>query len=262
MDNEKLVELLEEIAPPEAGADWDNSGIQIQIHSHCRKVLVALEITHRVIDEAIAKEVDWIVTHHPLFFDNIKSFNAFCREDPVNEYALRCIRENINVYSTHIPFDNALGGNNEYLGKLLKLEDVHRPETVKENIPFVVGTLSRRQSLKEFVSLVKETLDLEWSELQVVEGRQEKIQKVGITTGGGSDFFTYALQENCEAFLTGELKYHDSLKAKELGLHMVGAGHYGTVKIFIKNMAEQLRQHVPASVMVVESVESTNPYVV
>ncbi len=261
MDRRRFVEIIEAIAPPRAGASWDNSGIQIQVHDDCNRILVALEINHRIIDEAVANQADWILTHHPLFLPAFKSIDRWRAADPTDHYAIRCIQENINVYSTHIPFDNAPEGNNGYLGRLLGLEDVHRPSHLEETIPFMVGNLSSPMILEDFLSLLEKRLDLSPGEITVVEGRAERIQKIGMTTGAGSDFFPYALEEGCQLFLTGEARYHDSLKAKEMGIHMVGAGHHGTEKIFIPNMAGQLKQRAP-SLTVLESIESTNPYMI
>lgn len=125
-----LLNILDEIAPLEWFEGEDPSGIQIHDGKEdIGKVLVCLEINDAVIDEAIGKKADMIITHHPLLFHPLAKVDP---ADPVGRYVLRAIRAGIDVYSSHLPFDAAARGNNMYLAELLKLQDVSVPDTWDE----------------------------------------------------------------------------------------------------------------------------------
>ena len=105
--------VLNHIAPLSLQEEWDNSGMQIDTgREEINKILVSLEITSEVIEEAIAAKAQMIVTHHPLIFHPVKRIQV---DDVVGNYILRLIRAEIPVYSAHTCFDSAPGGNNEYI---------------------------------------------------------------------------------------------------------------------------------------------------
>jgi dinuclear metal center YbgI/SA1388 family protein len=116
-----IVRQLEQIAPPEYAASWDNTGLQIggsfdRIHS----ILVALDITHGVIHEAVKKKVDLIITHHPLFFRPIKRIRT---DSGTGRLVQRLLREEITVYAAHTNLDVVQDGVNDILGKAMGLEE-------------------------------------------------------------------------------------------------------------------------------------------
>lgn len=125
-----FLELMNDIAPLDWYEDEDNSGIQIHDgKEEINKVLVCLEMNDAVLDEAIEKEADMIVTHHPLLFHPLKKIDP---KDPAGRYVMRAIQNGIDVYSSHLPFDGAARGNNMYLAELLKLQNVCIPDTWDE----------------------------------------------------------------------------------------------------------------------------------
>lgn len=100
---EKIGETIEKISPLYTQEPWDNSGFQIKFEAApVSKVLVALEITDDVIDEACALEAEAVVTHHPMFFN---SLNNIYDNDVTGNYIVKLIQNNINVYASHTPFD-------------------------------------------------------------------------------------------------------------------------------------------------------------
>lgn len=122
--------LMERIASTSWFKDEDNSGIQIECGKKTiRRVLVCLEINDSIIEEAKKKKADMIITHHPLLFHPI---NKISGDTPVGRYVLALIKAGIGVYSSHLAFDTAPMGNNMYLARLLKLQDVAVPEDWNE----------------------------------------------------------------------------------------------------------------------------------
>jgi putative NIF3 family GTP cyclohydrolase 1 type 2 len=104
------------LAPRELEEEWDNSGMQINMgNNEVSRVLVALEITKSLIAEAMMKGVDFIITHHPLLFNKIDQVD---NNDIIGNYIIDLVKADISVYSAHTTFDEAFGGNNEYLADL------------------------------------------------------------------------------------------------------------------------------------------------
>jgi|GEM_PF-583489 len=124
MKTTRLVELIEEIAPS-WWHDEDPSGIQVDCgKKNISRVLVCLEINDDIIAEAKRKKVDMIITHHPLLFQPLKRVSA---DTPAGRYVMALVKAGIGVYSSHLPFDTAVMGNNIYLAKLLGLQNVALP---------------------------------------------------------------------------------------------------------------------------------------
>lgn len=117
-----VINLIEGLAPTYLAESWDNVGLQIGgTDKDVHKVMVCLEVTEAVIDEAIEKGVDMIVSHHPLIFKPIKSI---CTRDPIGRMLYRLIQHDIVLYCAHTNLDVAAGGTNDVVVQALNLEGV------------------------------------------------------------------------------------------------------------------------------------------
>lgn len=118
----KIIEAMETLAPLYLAESWDNVGLQIgDLDRSVHKILVSLELTNEVIDEAIAKDIDMIIVHHPLIFKGIKSIVWNHAEGKMIQ---RLIQRGIQLYCSHTNLDVAVGGTNDYIAQLLNLEDI------------------------------------------------------------------------------------------------------------------------------------------
>ncbi len=91
VNSRKIANIIEEIAPIKIAQDWDNVGFQIGNENlEIGRVMVALEITEEVLNEAIDKNIDLIVTHHPLIF---KKINCITTDDPIQRLVIRMIKK-------------------------------------------------------------------------------------------------------------------------------------------------------------------------
>jgi len=116
-----LLRLLEEFAPKQYAMDWDNVGLQVGgIEDPVSKVLVCLDVTEGVIDEAINNNIDFIISHHPIIFKPIKNI---IKENPQGNLIHKAIKNNISIYCGHTNVDIAPGGLNDYLATKLGLQD-------------------------------------------------------------------------------------------------------------------------------------------
>lgn len=257
MRKEYLIEKLESFCPLELQEDWDNCGFQVDTGKHeYKRVLVALEITGEVINEAIEQEADLIVTHHPMLFSAIKKVQM---GDVIGGYICKLIQNDISVYACHTNFDKLDGGNNDYIGALLELEDIKPFDEDngfcrKGNTPFEVTFL-------EVVHKAAEVFDMEERFFKTVGDLSQTIETIGWCSGAGTEFLEAAKREGCDLYITGDLKYHEAQMAKELGLCVLDVGHYGSEKIFVENMADMLRLELRvADIEVLESAIDINPF--
>jgi len=122
VNSKKIAKIIEKIAPVRTAESWDNVGFQIgNRHLEIDRIMVALEVTKEVIGEAINKNIDLIVTHHPLIFSELKQLTS---DDPVQSMVMDMIKNNINLYVAHTNLDASKKGTNYYLSNLLGLKRI------------------------------------------------------------------------------------------------------------------------------------------
>lgn len=120
VNGKKLIQRLEALYPPHLAESWDNVGLQLGNENRVvERILICLEVNERVLDEAIAKNCDMIIAHHPLIFKGVKSLSE---ATPQGRLLSRLIRENLVVYCMHTNYDTAPGGLNDILAQRLGLE--------------------------------------------------------------------------------------------------------------------------------------------
>lgn len=258
MKYRNFIDLMEEIAPTEKYKDIDNSGVQIYTgKEEINRVLVCLEINKDIIEEAVRKKADLILTHHPLIFNppHVIDYN-----DYPGRYILDAIKNDICVYSAHLSFDFAPEGNNVYISKLLDLSV--KEEGSMENGYY--GMLPEPMTFDQVCRHVEESLSLPEGYIRCVDGGRDKHVTVGLCTGAGGDYLFDAAAKGCDLFITGDMKLHEAQYAKAMGMTAIDAGHYGTEKIFTENLAHQLyvisaERNLTLDVIMAEA--NTNPYI-
>lgn len=113
---------LDAIAPPALAEDWDNVGLLVgDRRSRCRKLLLCIDLTPAVIDEARRAKADMVMAYHPVIFREVK------RVTPEAGVVYDAVRANLAVYSMHTAYDHAVGGANDCLADALGMGSVRRP---------------------------------------------------------------------------------------------------------------------------------------
>jgi len=176
------------------------------------------------IDEARKKGCNLIIAHHPLLFNPLSSLNSSVYPDNVIRSA---IKYGIGIYAFHTNLDIAKDGLNDYLCRLLELNDV---EPLQEYPPVRIGKLPRNMELKEAVEWIKKKLSV--SMVKYVKGNDRRISTVAVCSGSCSDMI-YKLKEPFDLFLTGDLKHHTAVYAKNSGINIVDATHFHTEKFAV-----------------------------
>lgn len=116
-----IFKAIEKVAPRSLAENWDNPGLQVGSYNKIvNKVLLTLDVTAAVIEEAIDKDVDLIVSHHPFIFKGVKSI---CVDDGKGASVAALIKHDISVYSAHTNLDSAQFGINYYIATSLGIKD-------------------------------------------------------------------------------------------------------------------------------------------
>lgn len=246
-----IIRFFETKYPKDLAYDWDNVGIQLgTLNQQTKKVLVTLDITKKVVKEAINHKVDLIISHHPLMFKPVKNIIF----DSPNGWIIKnLVQHNITVYSAHTNFDVADGGMNDVLANALNISN----PTLMDEIDNI-GRFGNVDEIEfsDFVQFVKKTFKLET--VKVIGNDKKKVSKVGISGGSGSHHMYAAKKKNCDVYITGDITYHTALDAIQLGMTLIDVGHHIEV-IFIDHISNMLQRQFP-EVEFIKSTVDTNPY--
>ena len=239
MTVQTILDYIWTLAPAEYKMSWDNVGLLLgRAGTEVQKVLMSLDATAAVADEARDLGCDLVVTHHPVIFRGDKHINDL---DPLTEPELRFLENRIAVISMHTNLDCAPGGVNDVLASLLGF---HNIETlaVPGDPPLVRCGTVEEQSLLDFAAFVKKSLDCPG--LRFIDGGRP-VRKVAVGGGACIEESELALGAGCDTFVTGDVKYHEFLDAAARGLNVIDAGHFETENPVIRMLRTKLQARFP-----------------
>lgn len=238
---EDIIKHMKSLAPEELALEWDNIGLIVgDSNAQVNTILIALDVTDEVLEEAINLKAELIITHHPLIFKPIKNIND---KTPIGRKILKLIKNGISVYSSHTNLDISNYGTNDTLFKVLNLQD-KQPlmELEKEGYALGrIGTLDKPVALKNFAIFVKESLKL--TNIRYTGNDEKIIKKLGICTGASSNYniFKEAKEKGCDLYITGDIKFHEAQTAIEMGLCLMDATHYASEVIVTQTLKDYLK---------------------
>ena len=232
--------MMEDMAPAKYAEQWDNPGLNIgDPEADINKILVALDATENVIDEAIAKGADMIITHHPLLFHAVKKINY---NMPDGRKIMKLIKNNINHFAAHTNLDAAKGGTNDRLADIIGLKDISvLSEGQFDEIGIGrVGIIDGDTTMGMLAVRIKEGLGLD--AVRVTGNLSRKVKKVALCTGAGAEFIDDAVKAKCDVYVTSDIKYHEAMDAVDKDICLIDATHYATENIIVPVIADYLRR--------------------
>lgn len=255
MSIKEVAEALERFSPLPLQEDYDNAGLQIGLtETEVSRVLLCLDVTEDVIQEAHRRGCNLVISHHPLLFRGVK-----CISD--DNYVCRCIRLaiqlDIAIYSAHTNLDNARGGVNWMIAEHLGLQDVTflLPRHNGEGGSGCIGLLPEAEEPLAFMHRVAREFGVEC--LQTNHGPQRPVQKIALCGGAGDFLIDEAVHKGADVFLTGEVHYHRFFGLSDT-LWVAALGHYQSEQYTIALLHRILAAALP-SLEILDTAQDTNP---
>lgn len=241
----EVFDFLQEKAPFQYQADFDNAGFLVgRRDAEVRKILVSLDITEEVADEADRWGAELIVSHHPVIFRPVKSITD---ETVTGRILMRLLECGVAAICAHTNLDAVAEGVNDALARALGLEDVgqlHQEGVDEQGRPYGIGRIGnvKVQSFTEFSVFVKKALGA--NGVRCADGGRP-VRKVAVGGGACADMMGDALALGCDTFVTADVKYNGFLDARALGLNLIDAGHFPTENVVCPVLEGWLKERFP-----------------
>lgn len=258
--------IIQQYAPAKLKESYDNVGLMVgDMECEVTSVLVSLDCTLAVIDEAKRENCNLIFTHHPLIFEKPKSITM---DTLVGKKIIKLIKNGINVYSSHTNLDSTLGGMNDIIMQILNFNHAsimeHSCVNGESRDDSGIGRIAELKNpitLNDLCTEVKEKLKI--SHLRYV-GKDEKIiKKVAVVNGSGKDYFNLAKNLGADCIITGDTTYHYVSDFNEQGMAIIDADHFGTEWPSISVVANYLKKRIESMGFknnIILSKVNSNPY--
>lgn len=258
-----ILGALEEFAPLALQDGYDNAGLQIGLaeDAEATGALLCLDVTEDVVDEAVLRGCNLIVSHHPLLFRPLKSITF---DDYVGRTIVKAIQHGIAVYAAHTNLDSAQGGVNFKIAEKLGLvapQWLSPKEAYLRGMAYVtagegiIATLPTSLSEREFMERVKEVFGLK--SLRVNYAQKKTISRVALCGGSGASLIPKAIEKGADAFITGEIGYHRFF-GYEKDILLLEIGHYESEQYTLEVLRDVLLKKDP-TLPTLFSKTRTNP---
>ena len=243
-----IINIIESVAPLSYQEDWDNSGLQVgDRNAEVHAALLTVDVTESVVDEAIEKHCDLIISHHPLIFRGLKHLTG---NTPQERCVEKAIRHRIAIYSSHTSMDAYLHGVSGKIADKLGIIDYHIlcPIVGYEQVGLgVIGQLKAPMKSDAFVHHVQEVFDCS---LRYVAACKEEVKTIAICGGAGAEFIEQAIAQGADIFITADMKYHE-MQAAYGQIGIIDLDHWTSEHFTREIFAELLSSHIHT--MVAES---------
>ena len=249
-----VVRVIEEFAPLSIQEGWDNSGLCVgSADAPVKSVLLGLDCTPELVDEAIACGADMIVTHHPLIFSGLKKVTP---EDQVGQAVIKAIKADISIYAAHTSADKVISGVSGAMAARLGLQNVAILDEDGDGTGLgVVGDLPQPLTAEEAVKLVKERFGLK--AMRASRPSDCLISRVAMCGGSGGSLIKAAMASGAQLYISGDISYHNFFTRE--GFMIMDIGHYESEIEIVDILFSLLRKNLPTfAVRITQNIYS-NP---
>ena len=239
-----ILNCITEVAPLHWQESYDNAGLQVgDLNAEAHKALICLDITEAIVEEAVAKNCDVIVSHHPLIFHGLKHLTP---QTYIERAVVKAIKHDIAMICMHTNLDNSYLGVSRMLADRLGLKNLHllQPSVDEPEVcgAGMIGEFESPMEETDFLSLVAKQIGSPCLRHSALTGR--KVQKVALCGGSGSPFMGDALKNHADAYLTADIKYHDFF-VPEGNILLVDGGHFETEQFTKELICELIQKKFP-----------------
>ncbi len=237
-------------APRDLAESWDNVGLLVGSESReVRRVLIALDVTDWVAEEAIRCGAELIVAHHPVMNCTWHKVQSVVDDNAQGRLLTKLLTHSVSAICMHTNLDAAEGGVNDVLAKKLGLEGL---SLLNEEKIGRVGTLKCEKSLEQFLQDVIQSLGCQG--LRYRDGGIP-VRKVAVGGGACAEYIPQAIALGCDTFVTADVKYHDFLDAE--GINLIDAGHFETENPVCEAVRAYLAERFPQLELVLSTTHKS-----
>ena len=198
----EIINSIESVAPRSAQEEWDNSGMQVgDTGRDIQSVLLTTDVTPDVVDEAVMRGCQLIVSHHPLLFHGLKQV---CGQTPQARIVEKAIKNNIAIYSAHTNLDSVIGGINTRLADKLGLIGISG--LVVSGLG-AIGQLPQPVSYADFIETIRKKLECTY--VRYTRPKKDQVKTVALCGGSGAEFIGEAIAQGADVYITADCKYHE-----------------------------------------------------
>lgn len=252
MTGHDLKAYINQFHPEKNAFEWDHVGLQIgSLNQKITKLMITLDVTLEVVNQAIKEGANTILSHHPLFFNPMQTINT----DIVKGKLIKLLLDHkIMVYSAHTNYDVSPTGMNQVLAETLLLDDIKVLDEDDIRPMGRIGKLSVPMNLGDFIDYIKAQLNL--NNVSLIGSRTKPIQTVAISGGSGSHHYMAAKKKKADVYLTGDITYHVALDMIDAKMFAIDIGHFAE-HLFKQSLKEDLEAHGFISVVLSKEI---SPY--
>ncbi len=216
--------------------DYAPNGLQIEGKVEVKKILCAVTASQTAIDAAITYGADLLLVHHGYFWKG----EAYPITGMRGKRIKALIQNEISLVGYHLPLDShPTLGNNAAIADLLELVNLEPLDPTERHPIGNIGYLKQAMSPEAFKTYVSERLGFDAIHLPA---NKTSIYKIGFCTGGAQDYISKAANQDCDAYISGEVSERTFYEAQELDVHYYACGHHATEKYGVQRLAKAISE--------------------
>ncbi len=261
MNIKEVIHALEQFAPLPLQEDFDNAGLQVGLTGteEVSGALLCLDVTEEVVDEAISLGCNLVVSHHPLIFQKLRRITD---ANYVQRSIIKAIKNDITIVSMHTNMDAAVGGVNYKIAQKLGLTNLQFFGKTKEEDGIkggdgVIGEWQEPKAADDLVLALRKEFNVE--SVQCNQLLRRGIKRVAICGGAGAFLLNDAIAAGADAFITGEMRYHEYF-GHEQEIQICVIGHYQSEQYTSEIFRDIIERECPGVKCHISRV-NTNPII-
>ena len=248
----EITQCIETIAPLNIQESYDNCGLLIgHPNDEVHKILLCLDVTEEVLQEALTEQCDLIISHHPMIFLGVKKIDT-------NSLIYQAIQNKIAIYAAHTNLDSAHFGVSTILGEKLGLQNLRilRKNATDESFGLgAIGELATPLNELDFLDLVKKVCKIPCVKHSKL--RERSIKTVALCGGGGSELISEAVAQNADVYVSSDFKHYE-YHPVNTPILLVDAGHFETEQFAVDILYSEITKKFP-NFAVLKTKTNNNP---
>ena len=249
-----IIKVIEDFAPLSIQESWDNSGLCVgSPEDEVTSVLLALDCTPALVEEAVACGADMIITHHPLIFSGLKKISP---DNMVGEAVIKAIKAGISIYAAHTNADKVLAGVSGAMAAKLGLENVRILDDEGAGTGLgTIGDLPEPMTADQAVAFVKDRFALK--SVKTSKPLSGMISRVAMCGGSGGSLIGAAQKAGAQLYISGDISYHNFFTPE--GFMIMDIGHYESEIEIVDILFSLIKKNFPTFAVRITQNINSNP---